>query len=217
MIRSPTKAGTKIYKFDEKEIKPEIIDLIQANGASALSLAVAEMLLSFTSIEYSRAAVYAMLPRVCFLLYSMAQRSKFGEEFTTRSNLIRLAVATSLLEGRWMGETLSMQMRGGFYLCLGVLFMIAPNFVAKRSKQFDANPTTERCLRARAKMDLIFGALIYNLASVEYTRALGFGSVVWFVSSLYGDFIVSSRDRFRSDAFVQLLIASVSAGVLLMT
>ena len=64
-------------------------------------------------------------------------------------------------------------------------------------------------------MDVVFGTLAYCLATMTYNEALGYACLSWFVASLYGDMLIDSRDRFRSDAFVQLLIASVSAAVLL--
>ena len=99
---------------------------------------------------------------------------------------------------------------------LGELFTVFPNFVIKRSTQFDANTTIERCFRARGKMDLVFGTLVFNLATKPYLESLGFACTAWFLASLYGDFLVSSEGRrFRSDAFAQLAIASSSAFVLL--
>eukprot|EP01083_Nonionella_stella_P198075 727577_1 len=215
MALSPAKAATRIYKLDEKEVKPEIVDLVQANGASAFSVAVAEILMSFTNIDYSRAVAIGTIPRVCFLLYSMKQKSKMGSEFLEPRNLLKIVLATILIEGRWMDPTLSLQVRGGLYLVLGILCTMAPNFVATKSSQLDANPITERCLRARGKSDIIFGSLVYCLATMPYIEALGYACLAWFASSLYGDFIINTKDRFRSDAFVQLLIAGVSAGVLL--
>ena len=217
MLISPTTAAKKIYKFNDKEsIKPQVVDLVQANGASSLSLGVAEMLLSFTNISFSRALTLSTVPRVCFLFYSMTNKTKFGTELSSTRNFVKIAIATMLIEGKWLGdESLSMQFRGGFYLLLGVLFTLVPNFIANKSSQFDANPTTERCLRARGKVDFVFGTLAYCLATMTYTQALGYACLSWFVASLYGDFLIDSRDKFRSDAFMQLLIASVSAAVLL--
>ena len=216
MLISPTTAAKKIYKFNDKEsIKPQVVDLVQANGASSFSLGVAEMLLSFTNISYSKALAMSTVPRVCFLFYSMTNKTKFGTELSSTRNLVKIAIATLLIEGKWLGdETLSIKFRGGFYLFLGVLFTLVPRFIAQ-SNQFDVNPTTERCLRARGKMDSVFGTLAYCLATMSYTRSLGYACLSWFVTSLYGDILIDSRDRFRSDAFVQLLIASVSAAVLL--
>jgi len=217
MLISPTTAAKKIYKFNDKEsIKPQVVDLVQANGASSFSLGVAEMLLSFTNISFSKALSISTVPRVCFLFYSMTNMTKFGTELSSTRNLVKIAIATLLIEGKWLGdEKLSIQFRGGFYLFLGVLFTLVPNFIANKSNQFDANPTTERCLRARGKVDSVFGTLAYCLATMSYTRSLGYACLSWFVVSFYGDILINSRDRFRSDAFVQLLIASVSAAVLL--
>lgn len=52
MATSPAKAAKKIYKFDEKEIKPQVTNLVRANGASALRVAVLEIILSFTNTDY---------------------------------------------------------------------------------------------------------------------------------------------------------------------
>jgi len=217
MLISPTTAAKKIYKFNDKEsIKPQVVELVQANGASSFSLGVAEMLLSFTNISFSKALSISTVPRVCFLIYSMTNKTKFGAELSSPSSLIKLTIATALIEGKWLGdETRSMQFRGGFYLLLGILFTLVPSVVANKSNQFDANPTTERCLRARGKVDSVFGTLAYCLATMSYTRSLGYACLSWFVTSLYGDILINSRDRFRSDAFVQLFIVSVSAAVLL--
>ena len=211
----PTKAAQRIYKFDDKEIKPQVIDLVQSNGASAFSVAVAELLLSFTNTTYNKAVAIATIPRVFFLIYSMASKTSLGNTFLEPRNLMKILMATSLIEGRWLNPTLSMQVRGTLYLLLGLLFTVAPAFVAKKSSQFDANPTTERCLRARGKMDVVFGTLVYSLATMPYVEALGYACLAWFCSSIYGDFLINTKDRFRSDAFAQLAIASVSAGVLL--
>lgn len=216
MSFSPAKAASKIYKFDNKEVKPQTIDIIQANGAAAFSVAVAEMLLSFTDTDYNKAVAIATIPRVFFLIYSMVNETKMGSEFLEPRNLIKILVATSLIEGRWFDPAVSMQVRGGFYVLLGVLFTATPNFIANRSTQLDANPTTERCLRARGKMDIVFGTLVYSLATMSYIQALGNACLAWLLSSLYADFAIATRDRFRSDAFAQLAIASVSAAVLLL-
>lgn len=216
MAVAPTKAAQRIYKFDDKEIKPLVIDLVRANGASGFSVALAEMLLSFTNIDYNKAVAIATIPRAFFFIYNITSKTSITATFLDPRNLMKVVVATSLIEGRWLEPTLSMQVRGGLYLLLGVLFTAAPSFVAKRSSQFDANPTTERCLRARGKMDIVFGTLVYSLATMPYIEALGFASMAWFLSSLYADFIINTRDRFRSDAFAQLAIASVS-GVVLFT
>lgn len=216
MLISPTTAAKKIYKFNDKEsIKPQVVDLVQANGASSFSLGVAEMLLSvFTNISFSKALSISTVPRVCFLIYSMTNKTKFGTELSSTSNLMKIIIATALIEGKWLGDE-TMQFRGGFYLLLGVLFTLVPKSIANKSNQFDANPTTERCLRARGKVDSVFGTLAYCLATMSYTRSLGYACLSWFFTSLYGDILINSRDRFRSDAFVQLFIASVSAAVLL--
>jgi len=215
MATSPAKAAKKIYKFDEKEIKPQVTNLVRANGASALRVAVLEIILSFTNTDYRKAVCIAMVPRVAFLLNHMVQRKEIGPMLRESKNVIKIVVATSLVDGRWVNSILSMQVRGAMYLFLGVLFTVAPNFVAKKSNQFDANPTTARCLRARGKMDIVFGTLVYLLPTMPYTQALGFACLAWFASSLFGDFIIRSRDRFRSDAYAQIGIAFISAGVLL--
>lgn len=85
-----------------------------------------------------------------------------------------------------------------------------------RPSQLDANPSTERCLRARGKIDIVFGILVYGLATMPYIQALVNACLAWFLSSLYTDFAIATRDRFRSDVFAQLAIASVSAAVLLL-
>ncbi|KAL9188331.1 hypothetical protein ACHAXT_006709 [Thalassiosira profunda] len=216
MLAAPYKAGTKICKLDPKELKkPQVIDLIQANGAASLGLAVVEGLLFFTDVEYSLAASVAIVPRLFFLLHSMARQTKLGNEFLEPQNAVKIAVLTILLEGRWMNPTLSLQVRGGFYFLLGLLFVLFPGMIAKRSSQIDANPANERLLRAKGKVDIVYGSLVYSLASMPYTTALGAACLVWLCATLYGDFIAKTRDRFRLDAFVQVIIASVSARVLL--
>jgi len=126
MLISPTTAAKKIYKFNDKEsIKPQVVDLVQANGASSFSLGVAEMLLSFTNISFSKALAMSTVPRVCFLFYSMTNKTKFGTELSSPSNLMKIIIATMLIEGKWLGdERRSMQFRGGFYLLLGFLFTL---------------------------------------------------------------------------------------------
>lgn len=215
MAVSPAKAGKKIYKFDEKEVKPQVIDLIQTSGASALSLSVLEGLLSFTNMDCSNAVAIAMIPRVSFLIFGMVQQSKMGSELLEPKNLIKIVLATILIEGGWMNPKLSLQVRGVLYFCLGLLFTLAPGSVAKRTNQFDVNPTIERCLRAKGKMDIVFGALVYCLVTMTYLQSLGCACLAWLCASLYADFIISTRDRFRTDAFVQILIASASAITLL--
>ena len=62
MALSPAKAATKIYKFDKKEVKSQIIDLIRANGVSACSMGLAEMPMSFTGIDSSKAVAIGSVP-----------------------------------------------------------------------------------------------------------------------------------------------------------
>lgn len=64
-------------------------------------------------------------------------------------------------------------------------------------------------------MDIVFGTLVFNLATKPYLESLGYACIAWFLASLYGDFLVSSEGRLRSDVFAQLAIASSSAFVLL--
>lgn len=215
MVFSPTKAAKRVYKFDEKVIKSPVIDLIVANGAATFSLAVLESLLTFTNIDSYTAVSIATIPRFVFLIYNIASKTTLSKTFFKQSNMFKIVVATSLIEGRWLESTLSMQVRGCLYLILGVLFTVSPNYVAKRSTEFDPNPTIARCFRARGKMDMVFGTLVFNLATKNYFESLGLACVAWFLTSLYADFLVSSEDRFRSDAFAQLAIASSSAYVLL--
>lgn len=215
MSLSPAKAAKKILKFDDKEIKPAVLDLVQANGVSSFALAVVELFLRFTTTDHSKAVAYSMIPRVFFLLYGMMQKTKLGTELLEPRNIVKIAMATLLIEGKFLNPVRSMQVRGGLYLALGILFVMAPAFIANKTSQFSANDTTERCLRARGKTDIVYGSLTYGLATMSYHEALGFACLAWFVSSLYGDFIIQSRDRFRLDAFTQLAISSVCAGVLL--
>lgn len=215
MVISPKAAAKRVYKFDDKVIKSPVIELVVANGTATLSLALAELLLSFTDINSNTAVAIATLPRVIFLIYNIASKTTLAKLFFQQHNMFKILVATSLIEGGWLEPTLSMKVKGALYLILGVLFTVFPNFVIKRSTQFDANTTIERCFRARGKMDLVFGTLVFNLATKPYLESLGYACTAWFLASLYGDFLVSSEGRFRSDAFAQLAIASSSAFVLL--
>ncbi len=216
MVITPNAAAKRVYKFDDKVIKSPVIELVVANGTATLSLALAELLLSFTDINSNKAVAIATLPRAAFLIYNIASKTTLAKLFFQQHNMFKILVATSLIEGGWLEPTLSMQVKGALYLILGGLFTVFPNFVIKRSTQFDANTTIERCFRARGKMDLVFGTLVFNLATKPYLESLGFACTAWFLASLYGDFLVSSEGRaFRSDAFAQLAIASSSAFVLL--
>ena len=106
--------------------------------------------------------------------------------------------------------------RGCLYLILGVLFTVSPNYVAERSTEFDPNPTIARCFRARGKMDMVFGTLVFNLATKNYVESLGLAMVAWFLTSLYSDFLApTSLPVAKSDVFAQLAISSSSAYVLL--
>lgn len=216
MALSPRKAARRMYKFDDKEVKDQTIDLIRANGASALSVAVAEMTLSYTDATRGTAVALAMIPRALFLVASMAKRTKFGSEMLTARSLVKILLAIIMIEGGWLDPARSIQARGGFYALLGLMFTLAPEHVARDSDYFDSNPATLRCLRARGKTDVVFGSLVWSLATMSYAESVGVACAAWFAASVYSDFIVGSKDRFRSDAFAQLLISSASAAALLM-
>ena len=81
MVTTPNAAAKRVYKFDDKVIKSPVIELVVANGTATLSLALAELLLSFTDINSNTAVAIAALPRVAFLIYNIAPKTTLAKLF----------------------------------------------------------------------------------------------------------------------------------------
>mmetsp|Transcript_33134 Transcript_33134/g.49930 ORF Transcript_33134/g.49930 Transcript_33134/m.49930 type:complete len:126 (+) Transcript_33134:238-615(+) len=75
--------------------------------------------------------------------------------------------------------------------------------------------TEQRCMRAQGKTDLINGALVWALScGQDFPRAMGLSCLAWVAAITYSDF-VADKGTSRSEAIRQLLIAGVTAGILL--
>ena len=59
MVITPYTAAKRVYKFDDKVIKSPVLELVVANGTATLSLALAELLLSFTDTNSNKAVAIA--------------------------------------------------------------------------------------------------------------------------------------------------------------
>ena len=116
MVITPYTAAKRVYKFDDKVIKSPVLELVVANGTATLSLALAELLLSFTDINSNKAVAIATLPRAAFLIYNIASKTTLAKLFFQQHNMFKILVATSLIEGGWLEPTLSMQVKGALYL-----------------------------------------------------------------------------------------------------
>eukprot|EP00984_Skeletonema_dohrnii_P003045 scaffold1022_cov115-Skeletonema_dohrnii-CCMP3373.AAC.5 len=195
MALTPEKAGEKLYHLSKEDITPTVANLIRNNGMSALSLAVTNALLAYSNAKPSIAIAAGLIPRLIVLFehYNSKVPVRLSLDGLVPGYIIQIACAASLVMSKWIDSTMAMQLL----------------------RLDDATKTEQRCMRAQGKTDLINGALVWALScGQDFPRAMGLSCLAWVAAIIYSDFVADTGTS-RSEAIRQLLIAGVTAGILL--
>lgn len=214
MALNPEKAGEKLYHISKEDITPRVARLIRNNGMSALSLATTNALVAYANVRPSTAIAMGLIPRLIVLLYHYSGVPIcISLDGLVPGYILQIACAASLVKSKWIDSAVAMKIMSFFYISAGLGVSIAPKTLSKQLLQLDdATETEQRCLRAQGKTDLINGVLVWVLSiGQDYPRAMGLSCVAWIAAIVYSDFIVAPR----KGAIAQLLIAGLSAGILL--
>jgi len=218
MALTPEKAGEKLYHLSKEDITPTVANLIRNNGMSALSLAVTNAFLAYGNAKPSIAIAAGLIPRLIVLFhhYNSKVPVRLSLDGLVPGYIIQIACAASLVMSKWIDSTMAMKVMSFFYVSAGLGVSIAPKMLSKQLLRLDdATKTEQRCMRAQGKTDLINGALVWALScGQDFPRAMGLSCLAWVAAIIYSDFVADTGTS-RSEVMKQLLIAGVTAGILL--